>query len=104
MFSDASHAHMTLGWVFRPLMRCQIRPHSENKGTRRRDSKQGGAWTWCPLPAEPLSSVLEGIKVGSLSSLNLCGDLQGLRLGTAHFHAALQQWVTLGWCHQCRQG
>ena len=37
--------------------------------------------------------MLEGINVGSLSSLNLCGDPQGVRFGTAHFHVALRHWV-----------
>ena len=39
----ASHAHMTLEWVFRRLVQCQIRRHGENKGTWRWDSERGGA-------------------------------------------------------------
>ena len=46
----------------------------------------------------------QGISVGSLSSLNLCGDTRGVRFGTAHFHVALHHWVTVGWCRQWRQG
>ena len=33
LFSGAWHAHMTLEWVFRRLVRCQIHRHNENKGT-----------------------------------------------------------------------
>ena len=90
-----SHAHMTLEWVFHCLVRCQIRPHGESKGTWRRDSKPGGAWMWRPLPGKPLSPVPGGISVGSLSSLKLCGDPRGVRFGTAHFHVALQHWVAV---------
>ena len=104
LFSGASHAHMTLEWVFRRLVWCQICRHGENKGTWRRDSEQGGACTWRPLPGEPLSPVPEGINVGSLSSLNLCGDPGGVRFGTAYFYVALQHWVTLGWCRQWGKG
>ena len=86
---------MTLDWVFRRLVRCPIRRHGENKGTWRRDSKREGAWTWRPVPGEPLSPVPEGINVGSLSSLNLCGDPQGVRFGTPHFHVAPRHGVTL---------
>ena len=50
-----------------------------------------------------MSSVPQGIVVGSLSSLNLCGD-RGMRFGTAHLLVAMQHWVTLGWCKQWRQG
>ena len=64
LFAGASHPHMTLESVFRRLMRCQIRWHSENKGTRRRGSKRRGEWTWHPLPGEPLSPLPEGISVG----------------------------------------
>ena len=42
LFSGATHAHTTLEWVFRRLVRCQIRRHGEKKGTWRRDGKQGG--------------------------------------------------------------
>ena len=55
------------------------------------------------VPGEP-SSVPEGISVRSLSSLNLCGDPQGVRFGDAHLHGPLQHWVTLGWCRQWRPG
>ena len=48
--------------------------------------------------------MAEGIGVGSLSSLNLCGDPRGVRFGTAHFQVALEHWVTLGWCRQWRHG
>ena len=39
LFAGALHTHMTLEWVFRRLVRCQFRPHGENKGTWRRDSE-----------------------------------------------------------------
>ena len=84
LFAGALHAHMTLDWVFRRLVRCQIRRHGENKGTWRRDNERGGAWTWRPLPGELISPMPEGISVGSLSSLNLCGDPRGVWFGTAH--------------------
>ena len=42
--------------------------------------------------------------MSSLSSLNWCGDLLGVRFGTVHFHVALQHWVTLGWCRQWQHG
>ena len=103
LFAGALHAHVTLEWVF-PRLRCQIRWHGENKGTWWQDSERGGAWTRRPVPGEPLSLVPEGIIVTSLSSLNLCGDPRGVWFGTAHFHVALQHWVTLGWCRQWRQG
>ena len=69
-----------------------------------RDSERGGAWTWRALSGEPLSPVRESSSVASLSSLNVCGDPQGVRLATANFHDALQHWVTLGWCRKWRQG
>ena len=86
------------------LVRCQIHMHGEGKGTWRRDTEREGTWTWRPLPSEPMSPVFEGIGVGSLSSLNLCGDPRGVRFGTAHFLVALQHWVLLVWCTQWRQG
>ena len=104
LFAGGSHAHMTLDWVFRRLVRCQSRRHGKNKGTWRRDGERGGAWTWHPLPGEPLIPVPEGISVGSLNSLNLCSDPRGVRFRTAHFPAALQHWVTLGWCREWPQG
>ena len=102
LFSGASHARMTLEWVPRRLVRFHIRRHGENKGAWRRDNERGGASTWRPLPGR--SPVPEGISVESLSSLNLCGDPQGVQFGTTHFQVALQHWVTLGWCRQWRQG
>ena len=104
LFWDASHAHITLEWVFRRLVGCPIRRHGENKGTWRRDSDRRGAWTWRPLPGEPLNLVPEGISVGSLSSLNLCDDPRGMLFGIAHFHVALRHWITLGWCRHWQQG
>ena len=32
------------------------------------------------------------------------GPTQGVRFGTAHFHVALQHWVTLGLCRRRRRG
>ena len=98
LFTGVSHAHMTLEWVFHRLVRCQIRQHGENKGTWRLNNERGGAWIWRSLAGEPLSAVPDGISVESLSSLNLCGDLRGVRFGTAHCHVALHHWVTVGWC------
>ena len=57
LFAGALHAHRTLKWVFRRLVRCQTRRHGENKGTWRRESERGGAWTWRRLNGEPLSPV-----------------------------------------------
>ena len=51
-----------------------------------------------------MNPVAEAISVGSLSSLNLCGDPCGMRFGTAIFFVAVQYSVTLGWCTQWRQG
>ena len=51
-----------------------------------------------------MSFVPEAISVGSLNSLNLCGDPRGVRFGTAHFLVTLQHLVPLGWCRQWRQG
>ena len=51
-----------------------------------------------------MSPVPEAFSVGSLSSLNLCSNRDGVWFGTAHFLVALQQWVTLEWCRQWRQG
>ena len=53
-----------------------------------------------------LSPVPEAVSVDSLSLVNLCGDPCGVRIGTAHFLAALHYWVTLGCCRQWhwRQG
>ena len=77
LFAGASHAHMTLEWVFCHLVRCQIHRQGENKATLRGDSEtasEGGAWTWRLLPGELLSPIPEGIGIRSLISLNLCGD------------------------------
>ena len=80
LFAGATRARMTLEWVFRRLVRCQIRRHGEVKGAQRQDIERGGP-------------MREAISVGSLSSLNLCGDFCGVRFGTAHFLVALQHWV-----------
>ena len=104
LFAGASHAHMTLEWAFRRLVRCQICRHGEDKGTWLRDNEQVSAWTWRPLPSEPLSPVPEGISVMTLSSLNFCTEPRGVQFGAARFHVALQHWVTLRWCRQWRQG
>ena len=63
LFAGASHVHMTLEWVFGRSVRCPIRRHSENKGSWRRSNELGSAWTWHPLPGEPLNPVPEGISI-----------------------------------------
>ena len=88
VFAGATHTHMTLEWVFRRRVRCQIRRQGETKGTWREDAERGGTWTWRPLPGEPMNPVPEAISVGSLSSQNVCGDPRGVQLGTAHFLVA----------------
>ena len=95
---------MTFDWVFGRLVRCQIRHRGQVKSTWRRDTKRGGKCACRPRPCQPMSPFPRAIGVGSLCSLNLCGDPGGMRLGTAHFLVALQHWVTLGWCTQWRQG
>ena len=45
LFAGSTHAHMTLEWVLRRLVRCQICRHGERKGTWRRDTERGGTWT-----------------------------------------------------------
>ena len=51
-----------------------------------------------------MSPLPEAISVGSLSSLNRCGNPCGVRFVTAYFLLTLQHGVTLGWCRQWRQG
>ena len=45
LFAGGMHAHMTLEWVFRRLVRCHICRHGEGKGTWCRDTERGGTWT-----------------------------------------------------------
>ena len=52
LFSGASHAHITLEWVFRRLLSCPARRHAENKGTWRRHSVEGAPSPWqAPQPS-----------------------------------------------------
>ena len=51
-----------------------------------------------------MSPVPQAISVGSVCSVNQCGDPRGVRSGIAHFLVALHHWVTLGWCRQWREG
>ena len=69
-------------------MRCQISRHSEAKGILCGDTERGGTWIWRLLPGAPMSPVPEAINVGSLGALNLCHDLRGLQISTAHFLVA----------------
>ena len=94
---------MTLEWVLCHVVPCHICWHGGRKGAWRGNTECGGMWTWGPLPGEPMSPVLGAITLGSLRSLNLCGDLRGVCFGTAHFLVALQHWITFGWCRQWRQ-
>ena len=106
LVAGASHAQITLEWVFEPLARCRIREHSENKGTWRWDSKQRGAWARHPLPGMPLRPVPEGINVGSLSLLNFCGDPRDVRFGTAHFTwpSSIGSHIWYGAASEAREG
>ena len=41
LFADGTRTRMTLEWVFRRLVRCQICQHSKGKGTWHPDTERG---------------------------------------------------------------
>ena len=52
-FSAPSHAHMTMLWGFRGLLRCLIRRNGKNNGTWGRGAEGGGGGCGDPCGVQP---------------------------------------------------
>ena len=97
-FPPPNHSHMTVMWIFRPMIRCFIRRNEgQHGGTWGKDaSRGGGVWVWRPHPGAPLAPLQEAISAGVLPALNLLYDLRGVRFGTPHYLVLLQHWAHSG--------